>query len=158
LPEYFRQVHRLLRPGGVFLNHGIATLEPPTPRWRRRLLGEGAFLRRYIFPDSEIPPFADTARAAAGAGFELRDVESLREHYALTLRAWLAGLERHRDEAIRAVGEGTWRAWRLYLAGSAWDFERAGTGVYQALYAKPDAGRSGLPLGRTDWSRSPLVG
>ena len=143
----------MLRPGGVFLNHGIAALEPPTPRWRRLLLREGAFIRRYIFPDSELPPFEATARAAAGAGFELRDVESLREHYALTLRAWLAGLERRREEAIRAVGQGTFRAWRLYLAGSAHDFERAGIGVYQALYAKPEAGRSGLPLGRQDWYR-----
>ncbi len=158
LPEYFRQVHRLLRPGGVFLNHGIATLEPPTPRWRRWLLGEGTFLRKYIFPDGEVPPFPLTARAAAGAGLELRDVESLREHYALTLRAWLNGLERRRDEAIAAVGEGTFRAWRLYLAGSAWDFERAGIGVYQALYAKPEAGRSRLPLGREDWYRRPFPG
>ncbi len=157
LPEYFRQVHRLLRPGGVFLNHGIAALEPRSPFWRRLLRREGAFLGRYIFPDGEIPPFLATARAAAEAGFELRDVESLREHYALTLRAWLAGLERRREEAVRAVGEGTWRAWRLYLAGSAHDFERAGIGVYQALYVKPQDGRSGLPLGREDWYRRPAV-
>jgi cyclopropane-fatty-acyl-phospholipid synthase len=156
LPEYFCQVHRLLRPGGVFLNHGIAALEPPPARWRRLLLGEGGFIKRYIFPDSELPPFLATARAAAAAGFELRDVESLREHYALTLRAWLAGLERRREEAIRAVGEGTFRAWRLYLAGSAHDFERAGIGVYQALYVKPRDGRSGLPLGREDWYRRPV--
>ena len=157
LPEYFRQMHRLLRPGGVFLNHGIAALEPRSPMWRRLLWREGAFLRRYIFPDTELPPFLATARAAAEAGFELRDVESLREHYALTLRAWLGGLERRREEAIGAVGEGTWRAWRLYLAGSAHDFERASIGVYQALYAKPRDGRSGLPLGREDWYRCPAV-
>ena len=156
LPEYFRQVHRLLRPGGVFLNHGIAALEPRSPWWRRVLLREGAFIRRYIFPDGEIPPFLATARAAAAAGFELRDVESLREHYALTLRAWLDGLERRREEAVRAAGEGTWRAWRLYLAGSAHEFERGGIGVYQALYLKPPAGPSGLPLGREDWYRRPL--
>lgn len=155
LPEYFRQVRRLLRPGGVFLNHGIAALEPRPPPWRRLLLREGEFIRRYIFPDGEVPPFLATAAAAAEAGFELRDVESLREHYALTLRAWLAALERRRDEAIREVGEGTYRAWRLYLAGSADDFDRAGIGVYQALYVRPLDGRSGLPLGREDWYRWP---
>jgi cyclopropane-fatty-acyl-phospholipid synthase len=153
LPEYFRQVHRLLAPGGVFLNHGIAALEPRPPWWRRLFLREGAFIERYIFPDGEIPPFLATARAAAAAGFELRDVESLREHYALTCRSWVDRLERRREEAVRAVGEGTWRAWRLYLAGSAHDFERAGIGVYQALYVKPRHGRSGLPLGREDWYR-----
>lgn len=157
LPEYFRQVHRLLRPGGVFLNHGIAALEPRPPLWRRLLLREGEFIERYIFPDGEVPPFPATAAAADEAGLELRDVESLREHYALTLRAWLAALERRRDEAIREVGEGTYRAWRLYLAGSADDFDRAGIGVYQALYVRPQDGRSGLPLGREDWYRPPVA-
>ena len=158
LPVYFHKLARLLRPGGAFLNHGIASNGHPTTRAERLLLGRGRFLQRYVFPDSDLPPFHATARAALGAGLELRDVESLREHYALTLRQWLARLERQRGEAIRAASEEVYRIWRLYLAGSAAEFERAGIAVYQALYVKPDAGKSGLPLGRDDWYVRPLPG
>jgi cyclopropane-fatty-acyl-phospholipid synthase len=89
------------------------------------------------------------------AGLELRDVESIREHYVLTLRHWLRRLEARRAEAERLVGPDAFRTWRLYLAGAASDFDRAQNGVYQAVYVKPDGGRSGLPLTRGGWYAEP---
>ncbi len=145
LPAYFARAGRLLRPGGVFLNHGIAR---PVDRPARR--GK-SFLQSYVFPDGELSPISATLHAAESAGFEVRDVESLREHYALTLRHWLRRLEANRDAARRAADEVTYRVWRLYMAGSAYGFEQGRLSVYQALLAKPERGRSGLPLTRTDW-------
>ena len=84
------------------------------------------------------------------AGLEVRDVESLREHYALTLRRWVANLEAHREEAVRLVGEGRYRVWRLYIAASARRFEAGQIEVHQVLAVRPDGGRSGLPLRRAD--------
>ncbi|MBI5418735.1 MAG: class I SAM-dependent methyltransferase [Deltaproteobacteria bacterium] len=145
LPEYFRCAWRLLRPGGVFLNHGIACSlsEPPRPG--------PLFADRYVFPDGELLPISTTLRVAERSGFEVRDVESLREHYVLTLRHWARRLQARYDEALRAAGEVTCRTWRLYLSGAAYGFRIGRTGVYQALLSKPDRGRSGLPLTRADW-------
>jgi cyclopropane-fatty-acyl-phospholipid synthase len=151
LPIYFRQAFRLLRPGGLFLNQGIAPVVPRDSSLRSKLLRIGGFVQRYVFPDSELPFLHETVAAAVEAGLELRDVESLREHYALTLRHWLGRLEGSRAEAERAVGVTTYRIWRLYLAGAACDFELAQNTVFQALYVKPDRGQSGLPLARGGW-------
>jgi cyclopropane-fatty-acyl-phospholipid synthase len=148
LPIYFARAHRLLRPGGVFLNHGIAsrTTDPPQHG--------PTFSDTYVFPDGELVPINVTLRAAEGAGFEVRDVESLREHYAITLRHWLRRLEAHREEALAFVDEPTYRVWRLFIAGSAHGFTVGRHNVYQALLVKPDAsGVSGLPLTRADWYR-----
>jgi len=147
LPEYFRHAWRLLRPGGVFLNHGIG----PKP-------GHGSeraasFTQAYVFPDSEPVPIGRTTEAAEEAGFEVRDVENLREHYAITLRHWVRRLEERREEAIRMTDETTYRIWRMYLAVAAHDFDLGFNNVYQSLLVKPDDGRSGLPLTRSDWYR-----
>jgi len=151
LPIYFRQAFQLLRPGGLFLNHGIAPVVPRDHGLRNRLLRQGGFVEKYVFPDGELPFLHETAAAAVEAGLELRDVESLREHYALTLRHWLGRLEQSRVEAERAVGATAYRIWRLYMAGAASDFERAQNTVFQTVYVKPDRGRSGLPLTRDAW-------
>jgi cyclopropane-fatty-acyl-phospholipid synthase len=155
LPEYFRRARRLLRPGGLFLNHGISPAVPRDEGLRSKVLRQGRFLQRYVFPDTELPFLHETAAAAVDAGLELRDVESLREHYALTLRHWLARLEARRGEAVAAAGEATYRVYRLYLAGAAADFERGQNTVFQALYVRPDGGRSGLPLTREAWLAPP---
>jgi cyclopropane-fatty-acyl-phospholipid synthase len=157
LPGYFEKLAARLRPGGVLLNHGIAGNEPEPPALTRLVKGRGKFLQRYVFPDADLPHFHVAARAAHEAGLELRDVESLREHYALTLRHWLTRLERSHAAAARAVGEEVYRTWRLYLAGSAFDFDQNALGVYQALFVKPDRGVSGLPLGREGWYGKHLV-
>jgi cyclopropane-fatty-acyl-phospholipid synthase len=145
LPEYFLRAHRLLRPGGVFLNHGISR-NPITPLRRGP-----TFISRYVFPDGELVPIATTIGAAEGRGFEVRDVESLREHYALTLGHWVRRLEANSDEARRITDETTYRVWRLYMSGSAHGFRTGRLNIYQTLLSKPELGESGLPLTRADW-------
>jgi cyclopropane-fatty-acyl-phospholipid synthase len=146
LPEYFARAHRLLKPGGVFLNHGIASRASEEPHH-----GPG-FSETYVFPDGELLPINVTLRAAEGAGFEVRDVECLREHYALTLRHWVRRLEACHEDALAYVDEPTYRVWRLYMAGAAHAFATGRHNVYQTLLAKPDdVGRSSLPLTRADW-------
>jgi cyclopropane-fatty-acyl-phospholipid synthase len=145
LPTYFAKANTLLRPGGVFLNHGIAL-----SGWEREPRGQ-AFSQRYVFPDGELSPIHVTLRAAEQAQLEVRDVESLREHYALTLRNWIKRLEANADEARRLTNETTYRIWRLYMAGSTDGFQSARGNIYQTLLVKPDRGVSGLPLTRGDW-------
>ncbi len=146
LPEYFQRAWSQLRPGGVFLNHGIAycaTYRRPGP----------SFSDRYVFPDSELVPISTTLRAAELSGFEVRDVESLREHYALTLHEWVGRLEAHAEEARRITDDTLYRIWRLYMAGAAHRLRSGRLNIYQTLLAKPLNGRSGLPLTREDWYR-----
>jgi cyclopropane-fatty-acyl-phospholipid synthase len=145
LPTYFKQAWQLLRPGGVFLNHGIAASATAPSR------PEPSFVSRYVFPDGELVPISTTLKAAEVNGFEVRDLESLREHYAYTLRNWVSRLEEHADEAKRATDEVTYRIWRLYMAGSAHGFKKGMLNLYQALLVKSDAGRTELPLTREDW-------
>jgi cyclopropane-fatty-acyl-phospholipid synthase len=159
LRDYFRAAFDALRPGGLFLNHGIVSIAAARPRtlaqrvgarlWRRNV-----FINRYVFPDGALVPAAPVIAAAEAAGFETRDVESLREHYAKTLRHWTARLERSEREAKRLVGEVTYRVWRLYMAGSAYGFASGRLAILQALLAKPDArGRVPLPRTRADLYR-----
>ncbi len=143
--EYFGRACRLLRPGGVFLNHGIARHAslpiPPGPY----------FSDHYVFPDGDLIPVSTMLRVAESCGFEVRDVESLREHYLLTLRHWIRRLEARYEEARRATDEVTCRVWRLYLNAAAYRFRMGVYNLYQSLLVKPDGGRSGLPLSRADW-------
>jgi cyclopropane-fatty-acyl-phospholipid synthase len=146
LPAYFRQAYELLRPGGVFLNHGIASRATNPPQ------RGPTFSDTYVFPDGELVPINVTVNAAENACFEVRDVESLREHYALTLRHWVSRLEANRDKAREFVDEPTYRVWRLFMSGSAHGFQSGRLNIYQALLAKPDAnGDAHLPLTRSDW-------
>ncbi len=145
LPVYFQKAYSLLRPGGVFLNHGIAL-----SGWERRPRGE-AFSQRYVFPDGELTPIHVTLKAAERARLEVRDVESLREHYILTLQNWVRRLEANADAARKLTNETTYRIWRLYMAGAADGFRGARGNLYQTLLVKPDRGVSGLPLTRSDW-------
>ena len=144
LPEYFQRAWNLLRPGGVFLNHGIAH----SAIYRRQ---GPSFVDRYVFPDGELVPLSTSLRAAELSGFEVRDVESLREHYALTLHHWVRRLENHAEEARRLTSDTTYRIWRLHMAGSVHGFRSGRLNIYQALLAKPVNGQSGLPLTRGDW-------
>lgn len=147
LPMYFQHAYELLRTGGMFLNNGIALrVSEPKPKGPN-------FMSRYVFPDGDLVPINATLRFAEAGGFEVRDVESLREHYALTLRHWARRLELHRGQALAAVGEPTYRVWRLFLRGSIYGFASGALNLYQALLIKPDQGRSGLPLTRNDWYR-----
>src|SRR5690349_14853288 len=145
LPEYFGRIYDLLKPGGVFLNHHITrSAIRPVPVWRD-------FVLRYVFPNGELEPISDVLVQAERAGFELRDVECLREHYALTLRQWVKRLEEEHDEAVRCTDEVCYRVMRIYMVGACFGFETGGYGLYQSLLSRPDDGRSGLPLTRADW-------
>jgi cyclopropane-fatty-acyl-phospholipid synthase len=167
LTQYFRTVYGMLRPGGVFLNHGIARAEAATSRDPRfftrsiapiisrvpflRNVRSSSFIDKYVFPDGDLVTISDAMRAAESAGFEVRDVENLREHYELTLRAWVAGLKKNADALLQQVSEATYRTWLLYMAGSAAAFHRGDIAVYQMLLSRPDGGEARLPLTREDW-------
>ena len=147
---YFEQARDLLRPQGLFLNHAIAQ-----PGWQLSSKNRDTFSNHYVFPDGELVPVSLSSRVAEESGFEVRDVESLREHYALTLRRWVRRLESRHDEALSHVDEVTYRVWRLFMSGSAYGFESGRLNVYQTLLVKPGpGGESGLPLTREDLYRT----
>ena len=154
LGDYFSAIERHLVPGGLFLNHAIADTSRGelTLPWTSRRGGAG-FIARYIFPDGDLVPLRDVIRAAERAGFEVRDVESLREHYAETLAAWLGRLEANRAAAEQLVGVRRTRIYRLYLASSAAAFRVGRIGVYQMLLAKRTSqGRTkDVPRCRGEW-------
>ena len=142
LRTYFGGIRRLLRPGGRLLNHGISR-PPNAGRTRFR---PNSFIDRYVFPDGELHEVGSVVSTIQRAGLEVRHLESLREHYALTLRAWVANLVARWDEAVAEVGPGRARVWRLYMAASALNFEAGRTQVHQVLAVRLDRGRSGLPI------------
>jgi cyclopropane-fatty-acyl-phospholipid synthase len=132
LPDYFALAHKLLKPGGLFLNHAISDQSE-----KRRKRKPDAFIARYVFPDGELIPIGATLDVAERAGFEVRDVENLREHYQKTLQLWNARLLEHRIDAQRFAGEAVYRIFRTYLAGSALAFARGRLGLHQSILAKP---------------------
>jgi cyclopropane-fatty-acyl-phospholipid synthase len=143
LPVYFSTVHRLLKPHGLFLNHGITH---DSEGWKKSLSTQ--FINRYVFPDGELDNISNIQRVMERARFEIADVEALRPHYALTLRHWVARLERNRARALQYVNEATYRVWRLYMAACALEFEAGDIGIYQVLASKRAAGNLPLPLTR----------
>jgi cyclopropane-fatty-acyl-phospholipid synthase len=138
-------VHQVLRPGGLFLNHGITTGEPG---WSRDVATK--FINRHIFPDGELDTMSNIQCRMEEAQFELFDIEGLRPHYALTLRRWLDSLDAKREEVISLVGERTYRVWRLYMTGCALQFEQGTTSIYQILAQRKQDGLPNLPLTRRD--------
>lgn len=144
LGRYVSQLHGLLRPGGRLLNHAISWNAGPTED------DPDSFIPRYVFPDGEMLSLGEMVVALEGGGFEVLDVEALRQHYALTLRAWVKNLEEQWDEAVRLTSDGRARIWRLYMAASALGFEGGLTGVNQVLLQK--AGGEEPPLRLRNWA------
>ncbi|MDQ1404136.1 MAG: cyclopropane-fatty-acyl-phospholipid synthase [Actinomycetota bacterium] len=144
LREYFTLLLARLRPGGRLLNHGIAR---PTPGGGGRP-DPHSFVNRYIFPDGDLREVGQVITLMEGAGFEVRDLECLREHYGRTLRAWAVALQSSWSEAVEQVGERRALIWLIYLAGCAVSFEEGATTIHQVLAVRPDGGRSGLPASR----------
>lgn len=142
-PGYFGLIHDVLKPGGVVCNHGIVN----DTGWRDTPVTR--FLKKYVFPDGSLARISDVITAMENAGFEILDAESLRRHYALTLRHWVGNLQDNHERAKELVGEPTYRIWRLYMSGSAFYFTQGGTNIFQVL-----AGRARepieLPLTRAD--------
>jgi cyclopropane-fatty-acyl-phospholipid synthase len=146
LPLYFAKIRRLLKPGGLVMNHGI-TLNALD----QYELGSdiGAFIDEYVFPGGELTHIAHVVEEMSRQGLEATDVESLRPHYARTLWQWVQRLEANRAAALEHVGEKIYRIWRIYMAGSARAFERGWLSIYQVLAGRPGAdGSLGLPLTR----------
>ena len=116
-----------------------------------RLWKPGRFIWKYVFPDGELVPPREAITQGELAGFETRDVENLREHYALTLRKWVCRLEARQKEAVALVGEPTYRVWRLYMAASAYSFAVGRNSLIQALFSRPGPPDTyELPLTRAD--------
>ncbi|MFE5034547.1 class I SAM-dependent methyltransferase [Streptomyces sp. NPDC056683] len=147
--EYAENLYGLLKPGGRLLNHQIAR----RPQRDESAYDVDEFIDAYVFPDGELAPVGSTVTQLERAGFEVRDVESIREHYARTLRRWVANLEADWPRAVRLTSPGRARVWRLYMAASALAFEHNRIGVNQVLAVRtPDSGASGLPLRTRTWN------
>ena len=142
--DYFSVLNALLRSGGRILNHAIASIGGSR-------LSRNSFIGRYVFPDGELLDLSTTIASMEKAGFEVRDVENLREHYAATLRCWVANLETSWDEAVELVGERRARVWLLYMSGSINGFDDAGLELHQTLGVKSDKRPSDLPPTRIGW-------
>jgi cyclopropane-fatty-acyl-phospholipid synthase len=146
LLDYFSIIRRLLKDGGIVLNHGITSVDPDS---RAVGLGAGEFIGKYVFPHGEVPHLSLVLKEMAGAELEVMDVETLRLHYAKTLWHWSSRLEANLDEARRHTGEKRLRIWRTYLAGCAYAFENGWISIQQVLAVKSgDARRNPLP-----WTR-----
>lgn len=164
MEQYLRVLHRLLVPEGRLLNHAISrpgypqpdTLVGSTRQLYRRLANavgsdhtskvQSALIERYVFPDGELHEVGVLISMMQETGFEVRHVESLREHYDLTLRHWVRNLEANWDTAVDLVGEGRARVWLLYMAASAVNFRLGGVQIEQVLASRTIDGRSGMPL------------
>jgi cyclopropane-fatty-acyl-phospholipid synthase len=152
LAEYFDCAFRALRDGGLFLNHGIVQQGRDGKGYR----AADDFVGRYVFPDGDLVPIDATVRFGEAAGFEVRDIENLREHYARTLRAWVANLVANQGAAVAATDERTERIWRIYMAGSARGFALGRMGLMQTLFAKPRTdGSVDVPATRRDLYAAP---
>ena len=145
MSQYFETLHELLAPTGRLLNHAIS-------KPGGSALGRRSFVGRYVFPDGELMDVAEVVAAMQRTGFEVRDVESLREHYSRTLHHWVSNLEAHWDEAVALVGLPRANVWRLYMAASANGFDDGGLAIHQVLGVVPDPrGRSRMPPTRAGW-------
>jgi len=145
MAEYFEVLHQLLGPTGRLLNHAISSVGGSQ-------LGRHSFIGRYVFPDGELLDVGDVVLAMERVGFEVRDVESLREHYAKTLRAWVLNLQAGWDRAVELVGTRRARVWLLYMAASVIGFDDGGISIHQVLAVKPGSdGQSLMPSTRIDW-------
>ncbi len=146
LGPYFGKIFRLLRPGGLVLNHGITLNSVGDEELGSDI---GSFIDEYVFPGGELSHISRVLEQMSLQGLESWDVESLRPHYARTLWHWVGRLETGREAALAAVGEKAYRVWRIYMAGSAHAFERGWMSVYQVLAGRQDStGRLGLPSTR----------
>jgi cyclopropane-fatty-acyl-phospholipid synthase len=144
--QYFATMRRLLRPEGRLLNHAISSVGGSR-------IGPRSFMGRYVFPDGELLDVGRVVLELEEAGFEVRDVESLREHYATTLRAWVGNLQQHWDAAVAEVGVRRARVWLLYMAASVNGFDDGGISIHQVLGVVPGPdGRSGMPSTRGPWA------
>ena len=154
-PRYFEKISSLLRDQGVVLNHAIARRAKKSKRAAKRIRPERKVLLKYIFPGSELIPVGMTTDVMEHTGFEVHDVESWREHYALTTKHWCQRLSANKEEAIRLVGQERYRLWVAYLAGASVGFTAGSIKLYQVVATKrAGKGFSGMPPTRADLYRA----
>ena len=146
LSMYFKNIRKLLKENGLFLNHGITQ--------EKKDSGKSAgtkFINKYIFPQGELTSIGQVLRVMEEVGFEALDIESLRPHYAKTLRLWTLNLQSEKENAIKLAGERIYRTWVIYMAGCSYGFEKGNINVYQTLAAKHSVpGFPSIPLTRAD--------
>ena len=148
---YFAKINALLRDRGILMNHGISRHAKRTKREVRKIRPERRLLLKYIFPGSELDNVGHTIDMLEVNGFEVHDVEALREHYGLTTRHWYRNLRQNREEAEKLVGSEKLRIWLLYLAGVSIGFTDGSMHICQVVATKHKAkGASGMPLTRAD--------
>jgi cyclopropane-fatty-acyl-phospholipid synthase len=143
MQEYFSVLKRLIKPGGLLMNHGITAGGTDNEQLGA---GMGDFIEKYIFPGGELIHVSAVLEEMAHAGWEMVDTDNLRPHYAKTLWAWSDALEAQLDEALAilshkgnpAQAAKTLRAYRLYLAGCATGFEHSWVALHQMLAVMPD--------------------
>ena len=158
-PRYFGKINSMLRDRGVMLNHAIARSAKTSKRFSTRIRPERKFLLKYIFPGSELIPVGMTTDFMEQNGFEVHDVESWREHYALTTRFWCKNLSANRERAIELVGPERYRLWVAYLAGASGGFTAGSIKIYQVVASKKGAkGVSGIPPTRAHLYRAAYLG
>jgi cyclopropane-fatty-acyl-phospholipid synthase len=150
---YFTAVHRLLKPGGIYLHHSITRRQRRNQRSTLHKGSEYKALVKYIFPGGEVDTIGMTAGNLEAHGFEVHDIENLREHYARTCRLWAERLQARFDEAVAEVGEPKARLWLLYLTGVSISFERRTLQIFQTVATKRTRSPSGLPPTRADLYR-----
>jgi cyclopropane-fatty-acyl-phospholipid synthase len=149
-PTYYRNVHRLLKPGGLYLHHAITRPGKSAAARGGKKRPEFAALTRYIFPGGELDHLGRTISNLELHGFEIHDVEGWREHYQRTCRFWHDRLRARQDEACQEASVVTTRVWLAYLAACSITFQRNNCGVYQTLVSKRVKGPVGLPPTRVD--------
>ncbi len=152
LATYFSIVERLLKPGGIALNHGITTGDPDGHATGP---AGGDFIDKYVFPGGEIPHLSRVIYAVSKAGLEVTDVEDLRPHYARTLSRWVERLEANAEAAQASAGVQRYRIWRMYMAGMGYAFDRGWLRLAQVVAYKPlnEAAMASRP-----WTRKALYG
>ena len=151
MEKYFTKINSLLRDRGILMNHGISRHAKSSKKAAKKIRPERRLLLKYIFPGSELDNVGHTIDVMELSGFEVHDMEALREHYALTCQHWYRELMRHKDEAVGFVGEEKFRMWALYLAGVAIGFTDGSMHICQVVASKRvGKGPSGVPLTRAD--------
>ena len=134
---YFRCCARLMKEDGVALIHTIGRMGKPGTT--------DAFTRKYIFPGGYIPALSETVAASEKVLLIASDVETLRLHYALTLREWYRRCLDHKDEIVAMYDEKFFRMWTFYLSGATAAFESGGMCNFQIQYVRS---RHALPMHR----------
>ncbi|MDT0262949.1 cyclopropane-fatty-acyl-phospholipid synthase family protein [Jatrophihabitans lederbergiae] len=143
-PVYAGALFSHVKPTGRLLLQQMSRRSDAAP-------GGGPFIESYIAPDMHMRPLSETLGFLERAGFEIRNVQALREHYVRTVDAWLETFESHYSEAVAMVGDEMARVWRLYLVGGGLSFEEGRMGVDQILAVRPSpSGTSHLPP-TPDW-------